>query len=62
MKRFAPDLRARAVSDAELGTLGSSSLAQLSPEIGSESVSRSVVSKSLQLHGLQPARLLCSWK
>ena len=43
MKRFAPDLRARAVSDAELGTLGSSSLAQLSPEIGSESVSRSVV-------------------
>ena len=53
MKRFAPDLRARVVSDAEPGTLGSSSLAQLSPEIGSESVSRSVVSKSLQLHGLR---------
>ena len=25
------------------------------------SVSRSVVSDSLQLHGLQPTRLLCSW-
>ena len=27
----------------------------------SESVSRSVVSDSLQPHGLQPARLLCPW-
>ena len=27
----------------------------------SESVSRSVVSDSLQPHGLEPARLLCPW-
>ena len=52
MKRFTPDLRARGVSDAEPGALGSSSPAQLSPEIESESVSRSVVSNSFQLRGL----------
>ena len=27
----------------------------------SESVTRSIVSNSLQPHGLQPARLLCAW-
>ena len=30
-------------------------------KVKSESVSHSVVSNSLQPHGLKPARLLCSW-